>query len=92
MWELQPRRGEVSTTEQAIRDFIVNEIGWDQANGDLGFDDPLIEGGVIDSMGVFHLISFLEDEFGVEVDDTDLVVDNFRSINTIARMVDRLST
>lgn len=85
--------GEVTSmqTEEAIRDFIVDEIGWDGDKGDLDFDRPLIEGGVIDSMGVFHLVSFLEDEFGVEVDDDHLVVENFQTINTIARLVDRLS-
>lgn len=78
-------------TEEAIRDFIVEEIGWDGDKGELDFDRPLIESGVIDSMGVFHLVSFLEDEFGVQVEDEDLVVENFQTINTIARLVERLS-
>lgn len=72
-----------------IRTFIIDEIGWRGTAEDLGDESPLMEAGVIDSMGVFHLISFLEAEFGIEVLDEDLLPDNFATISSIGGLVTR---
>lgn len=75
-----------------IHRFVVDEIGWKGAPEDLVDDTPLMEEGVFDSMAVFHLISFLEDEFGIEVLDEDLVPDNFATIASIEQLVARRSS
>lgn len=72
-----------------VHRFVIDEIGWKDAPDDLVADTPLMEAGVFDSMGVFHLISFLEDEFDIEVLDEDLVPDNFATIATIEHLVAR---
>ena len=53
----------------------------------LGDDDPLLAKGVIDSMGVLELLSFLETEFGVSVPDEEVTVANLGSLSAIARFV-----
>jgi acyl carrier protein len=50
-------------------------------------DYPLIERGVIDSLGIMHLVSFLENEYGVTVDDEELTPDNFATIGALANLV-----
>ena len=72
-----------------VHRFVIDEIGWNGAPDELEEDTPLMEMGVFDSMGVFHLISFLEDEFDIEVEDEDLVPDNFASIAAIEQLVAR---
>lgn len=73
-------------TEDTIRDFIVTEL---QANGkQLTDQTPLLEAAVLDSMGLFQLVSFLESEFEIEVLDQDLVPDRFGTIRDIARLVE----
>ena len=72
-----------------VHQFVIDEIGWKGSPEDLEADTPLMEMGVFDSMGVFHLISFLEDEFDIEVEDEDLVPDNFASISAIESLVAR---
>ena len=47
-------------------------------------DDALLDGGIIDSMGTLEVVQYLEDEFGIEVDDEDMVADHFNSIRAIA--------
>jgi acyl carrier protein len=49
--------------------------------------DPLIDSGIIDSLGVLDLVAFLEAEFGICVADEDLVPDHFQSISCLAAFV-----
>jgi acyl carrier protein len=51
--------------------------------GAIGPDDDLLADGVIDSMGVMELVSFIEDDLGVQVDDSEIVPENFRSIRAL---------
>ena len=53
----------------------------------LGDNDPLLQQGVIDSMGVMELIGFLKSEFGLVVPDDDITEEHFGSLNAIARYV-----
>ena len=55
---------------------------------DVDEDYPLLEKQVVDSLGMITLISLLEEEFGVEIDDGDVVPSNFRTIADIAALVD----
>lgn len=71
----------------SVRNFIVDEAQWDGPREQLSDDYPLLEKGLIDSLGVFHLVTFLEGEFGVEVQDEELVPENFGTIANIARLV-----
>jgi acyl carrier protein len=54
----------------------------------VGVADSLLDGGIIDSMGVLEVVQYLEDEFGIEVTDEEMVDDHFDSIETIARYIE----
>lgn len=45
--------------------------------------------GYFDSMGFLLLISFLEEKFGIKVDDSELLEENFESVNAISAFVER---
>ena len=53
----------------------------------LGDDQSLLGSGVVDSTGILELISFLEETCGVKFEDSDLVADNFDTINKIAQFI-----
>ena len=74
--------------EQRVRSFIVEELDWDGDPNSLTKDYPLIRNNVIDSMGLFELVSFVEQEFDVEVRDEELVPGNFATIGDIVRFVE----
>jgi acyl carrier protein len=76
------------STEESLRDFIVEDLGWGGDPAQLTGDYDLLENGVIDSIGVFQLVSLIEERLGVEVPDDDLVPENFASVAALARMVD----
>ena len=49
----------------------------------------LLESGVIDSLGILDVVSYLEQSFQIEVSDEDLVPDNFATIQSIASFVEQ---
>lgn len=75
------------TTEDKLRAFILRELRADSTDRELTDDYPIIEQAVIDSLGIFEIVAFIESEFGVAVDDEDLVIDNFGTIRDIAKLV-----
>lgn len=50
-------------------------------------DESLTANGVIDSLAIFRLVSFLEETFQLRVADEEIVNDNFKSVNDIERFV-----
>ena len=74
-------------TREKIRQFIVNELIADGRGCELTDSEPLIESGVIDSLGIMSLLGFLEENFAIQISGDDLVPDNFASISTISEFV-----
>ena len=53
--------------------------------------DNLLESGVVDSLGVLELVTFMQQEFSVTVNDEDLTPENFQTIECMAQFVARLA-
>lgn len=60
-------------------------------NQDLQPDDDIFALGFVNSLLAMQLVAFVEKEFGVAVEDSDLDLENFRTINSIAALVERKS-
>jgi acyl carrier protein len=72
---------------EKVRQFIVDSFLFGEA-GDLTSDDAsFLEEGIIDSTGVLELVTFLEEEFGIKIEDEDLIPDNLDSVNKVASFV-----
>lgn len=52
-------------------------------------DQPLIRDGLLTSLMVVELALFLEERFGVDIDDMDVTEENFATLGAIADLVDR---
>ena len=55
----------------------------------LADDVSLLERGIVDSTGVLEVTAFLETEFGIRVEDAEIVPENLDSIAAIAAFVSR---
>jgi acyl carrier protein len=71
--------------EEEITNFIVRELSSDAAH--LRSVADLLEAGIIDSLGLIMLISFLEQTLHLKVNVNELTPDNFRTINAIVGFV-----
>ena len=72
----------------AIRAFIVGHFPA-AAKRALKDQDALLESGIVDSLGVLDVVSFIESEFQVKVDDDDLLPENFQNIECMTAYVER---
>jgi acyl carrier protein len=73
--------------QDQLRVFIADETHV-ESPATLTDDYPLIERGVVDSMGILNIVSFIEREYGIEVQDEELVQGNFGTISSMARLID----
>lgn len=60
-------------------------------NRDLRDDEDIFASGVVNSLLAMQLVLFVENEFGVPVEDEDLDLENFKSVSAIADFVERKS-
>ena len=54
---------------------------------DIGPYDSLFESGIVDSLGTLDIVLFLEQEFGLVVEDEEMLADHFESIESITNFV-----
>lgn len=58
-------------------------------NIELQDDQDIFALGFVNSLFAMQLVTFIEKEFGITVENEDLDIDNFRSINALALLVER---
>lgn len=73
--------------EEKIKTYLVKELVRDQGEPDLKREDSLIDRGIIDSLGLFKLVSFIEEEFGVAVEPHEVRTDNFETLAMVTELV-----
>jgi acyl carrier protein len=66
-----------------IKEYIREEL-MNGSNGELDESENLLAAGVIDSLGILRLVSFVEEKFGIEVPDEDVTIDNFQSVKAMS--------
>ena len=70
-----------------IRTFVTERLAPAVGLSSLGDEDDLIDSGVVDSLGIFQLIAFLEERFGIKIGDEEITPENFGTIAAIDRLV-----
>jgi acyl carrier protein len=59
-----------------------------QPNRVIANDEPIISSGLIDSFSLMDLALYVEDTFGVRIDDTELNAATFDSLNQLASLIE----
>lgn len=77
---------------ERVRHFLQENFLYMRPNFELGDDDRLLERGVVDSMGVAEMVTFIEDEFGIKTSDDDITEANLGSLSAIGRFVSQKRT
>ena len=70
-----------------VKSFIVDKFLFGAADR-LSDDTPLLEQHIVDSTGVLEIVTFLEKNYGIRVEDEELVPENLNSIESIARFAE----
>jgi acyl carrier protein len=75
-------------TANIIERFVVDELMMANSQTKIDHDQSLVSNGVIDSLAILRLIAFVEEKFGIKVEDEELVPENFETINIIKHFVE----
>jgi acyl carrier protein len=70
-----------------IRTFIVTDLRSDLRLDHLGDDEPLIDSGIVDSLGMLKVLAFLEESLGLDLSSDEVRPETFRSLRAIGDMV-----
>jgi acyl carrier protein len=73
--------------KEQVRDYILDNFLMGLEVGDIQEDTSFLDLGIIDSTGVIELISFLEETYGIHVEDEEMVPENLDSLKNIERYV-----
>lgn len=79
---------DVNGIHPRIRTFILEKFPAARKRG-FGDDLPLLESGIVDSLGVLDVVGFLEQTFNVRVDDDELTPENFANLRCLVSFVER---
>jgi acyl carrier protein len=73
--------------DSQIRSFITESLLFGDTQREIMANASFIENDIIDSTGVLELVMFVEERFGITVEDSEIVPDNFDSIEKIRSYV-----
>jgi acyl carrier protein len=72
----------VVDVKEKVRAFVL-EYAAGKGLTEVKDDEPLLTNNIIDSLGSFRMIAFLEETFPLTIEDTDMVPENFQTLNAV---------
>ncbi len=72
-----------------IRRYVAENLLFSGNGFDIGDDTSFLDEGIVDSTGVVELVLFVEETFGIAVEDDEIVPDNFDTVNNLAAYIQR---
>jgi acyl carrier protein len=82
----------MSNTTAIVLDWVSKNCLKDKPGLILKPETSFLSNNILDSLSFLHLVTFLEEQFGVKVDEDDMSPDNFESATTVSALVDSLRT
>lgn len=75
-------------TLERLRTYVTSRFARD-GSVPLGADDDLLREGILDSIAIMEIAGYIEETFGLPVRSDDITVDNFQTLASITRLVER---
>lgn len=72
-----------------IKDFIVESFMFGSDDQAFADSDSFMEKGIVDSTGILELTSFVEEKFGITIEDDEMIPDNLDSVDNLAGFIAR---
>ncbi len=86
--EQESQEAQEAQALEVIRTFLTNSTSI-KLNGAVTRSTPLLQGGLLDSLGILQLTMFLSETLGIEVTDEDYVPENFETVGSLVDFVVR---
>ena len=79
------------STEAKLRTYILENFLFTDDESALSSSDSFLEKSIIDSTGIMEVIFFINDEFGIEVEDDEMIPENLDSVNNLVAFIENKS-
>jgi acyl carrier protein len=79
----------VDDIQATVKTYILGEFLPDADGDELTASTPLIAGGILDSLATVRLVTYLEQQYGIEVQAHEVNADNLDTLELIAALVRR---
>ena len=79
----------MTDTLTRIRTFVEKEFLPEGSDDTLGPEENLLQRGILDSIAVLQVVNFVEQTYGIRIDDPEITLENFQDLSSIARLVTR---
>lgn len=70
-----------------VRAFIATRLAPTAGRTEIADDEDLIDTGIVNSLGIFQLVAFLEERFKISIGDEEITPENFSTIERVERLV-----
>lgn len=77
--------------EEIIIKHIENELANEDIEDGLEASDDLLGSGIIDSLGMMKLVTFVEEQFNIEVAPEEMIIENFMTVKNICEYINSKS-
>ena len=79
----------MQTIQEELRIFIAHNILFSQNGFPYDDETSFLENGIVDSASVVELVLFIEEQYGISVKDSEVIPQNFDSIQNLSRYITR---
>ncbi len=73
--------------KETVKEFIVQNFLFGQEDIKIDSDDSFLESGIIDSTGILELVTFIEETYGIEIADEEMLPENLDSLERISLFI-----
>ena len=76
----------MNSLQEQIHGFVLEKFPQARKRG-ISFQDDLLKSGILDSLGILDLVTFVEQSFGITLSDDELLPENFQTVEHLATFV-----
>ena len=75
------------SVEKTLRSYILQNFLFTDDDSVLSNSDSFLEKGIIDSTGILELITYVEEEIGIKVEDEEMISENLDSVDNLVAFI-----
>ncbi len=80
------------TFDNKLRTFILENYLFTNDQSKLKNSDSFLETGIIDSTGILEVITFIQDELNITIEDDEMIPENLDSVDNVITFIKKKTT
>ena len=73
--------------KQDVREYIINNFLFGDEENSFNDDDSFMENSILDSTGILDIILFIEEKYGIKIEDNEILPQNLDSLNNLEKFI-----